>query len=58
MTSMPVYHISKKYIGKEVLLEPRVPDLGMIGEDNATPRICVSTSVLGCLYSLELINVA
>lgn len=48
---MKVYFVTQKYFGKEVELKPRIPISADKKEGN-TPRICVSTSILGALSSI------
>lgn len=46
------YHISKEYIGKEVILTPQVPkSAGLIEGD--IPRICVSSTIYKCLLAIQ-----
>lgn len=51
---MKLYFVTHKYFGKQMTLEPRVPkSLDEEGEDNKTPRICTSNSMLGCVFSIS-----
>ncbi len=52
---MKLYHVSEKYLGKEVMLSPRIPNNQMtklFGEDSITPRVCFCESVCECLTAL------
>ena len=52
---MKLYHVSEKYLGKEVMLSPRIPNNQMtklFGEDSVTPRICFCESIGRCLTAL------
>lgn len=46
------YHVSKKNLGNQVILEPRVPETGLMEEEGNIPHICVSTSIFHCLRSI------
>ncbi len=44
------YHLSMKYYGEKIKLIPRVPQVNIKSlEDGHIPRICVSTSIDGCI---------
>lgn len=45
------YHLSKKYIGKDVILLPKVPDSSTHLE-GTIPRICVCTNIILCLRAI------
>lgn len=50
------YFVSNKNFNQQILY-PRIPDNRLTRkgyEDNITPRICVSKSLLGCIHSSEL----
>ena len=52
---MKLYHVSEKYLGKEVMLSPRIPNNQMtklFGEDSITPRVCFCESVCECLTAI------
>jgi hypothetical protein len=52
---MKLYHVSEKYLGKEVMLSPRIPDNQMtklFGEDSITPRVCFCECVCECLTAI------
>lgn len=52
---MKLYHVSEKYLGKEVTLSPRIPNNQMtklFGEDSITPRVCFCESVCECLIAI------
>lgn len=55
MESIKLYHVSEKF-SSTLLLTPRIPDNFMTRngyEDNIIPRICLSTSINGCLAGLS-----
>ena len=52
---LKLFHVSERYLGHEVLFEPRVPKNQMtklFGEDSVTPRICFCESIGRCLTAL------
>lgn len=48
---MKLYHISLDW-NKDDYFEPRIPSFRMGGEDGTVPRICLSTTVEGCLTAI------
>ena len=48
---MKVYFVTQKDMGKNVILKPRVPESASDHEGHVS-RICVSSSILGCLSSI------
>lgn len=48
---IPLYHISLENHNGEIFY-PRIPE-GVWDEDEKTPRICVSTSLVGCIRALD-----
>lgn len=48
---MKLYHVSLDWT-KDNVFEPRIPTNRMDEEDSVTPRICLSTSVAGCLSAI------
>ena len=46
------YHLSTKYLGKNVTLSPRVPVYCNIKEEGDIPRICVADNIINCLYGV------
>jgi hypothetical protein len=46
------YHVSKKDLGESVVLEPRIPETGLVEEEGNIPHVCVSTTVFHCLRSI------
>lgn len=46
-------HCSSKYLGKEVVFNPRIPKDRMSYENDNVPRICMSTSIDGCLTAID-----
>ena len=51
--TIKLYHISVNRLGDEVFY-PRVPNERAQFEDDTIPRICVSTSVRGCIKGLGI----
>lgn len=51
-----LYHISEDYFGKTVTMKPRLASYmrGSFGEDIKTPRVSLSTSVMGALAALDI----
>lgn len=52
---LKLFHVSERYLGHEVLFEPRVPKNQMtklFGEDSVTPRICFCENIGRCLTAL------
>lgn len=47
------WHLSDKFLGREVILLPRVPRDRALGEDEHTPRVCVASRVEGALVALR-----
>ena len=50
--SKSFYHLSQIPL-KELTLSPRLPAYPMEGEEQKTARICVATSISGCLLSIN-----
>jgi hypothetical protein len=48
----PNYHLSKKDLGLDVILKPKVPESSVISKEGNIPRVCVSNSLLLCLRSI------
>lgn len=46
------YHISKKDLGVNVKFTPRVPDSALVSIEGNIPRVCVSSSLLGCIRGI------
>lgn len=46
------YHISKIFLGDNIILQPKVPESAVIEIEGDIPRICVSSHILKCLRSL------
>ncbi len=51
--TVKLYHLSVDRLGDEVFY-PRVPNDRLEFEDDTIPRICVSTSVRGCIKGLGM----
>lgn len=49
---MKVYHASKTKLNGDPLI-PRIPQNALCGEDKAIGRICFSSSINGCLSSID-----
>jgi len=49
---MKLYHVSYRYLGERVRLEPRLSIEARIGREPGPPRICVSDSIEGCLWAI------
>lgn len=55
MNTMRVYHLTHGNLGECVILKPNIPECAVKAfEDKTIPRICVATSIMGCLRGLEL----
>lgn len=52
MKTMYLYHISKKDLGDQILLTPRIPKHKDKYEDNITPRVCCCPTVPGCIHAI------
>lgn len=52
MEYIRVYHLSTTDLGHVPTLTPRVPECHLHGEDLETPRICCSTTVIGCIMAM------
>lgn len=46
-------HLSERDLGAEFIFTPRVPETRAIEEDDKTPRICVSDTILRCLAAID-----
>lgn len=47
------YHVTPTYLGKCVMLQPRVPENANTDREGDVPRICVSDTVFKCLRALK-----
>lgn len=47
------YHVTPIYIGKEPILQPRIPKNANTAIEGDIPRICVSDTVFKCLRALR-----
>lgn len=47
-----LYHVSFDLYNKSCMFHPRVPESAGDGEDKVTERICLSTSVEGCMKAI------
>lgn len=52
----PYYHLSRRYLGREVVLEPRIPSGAAVGEERATPRVSVGMDVEDCLLAITWVK--
>lgn len=50
------FHISTQFLGRSVVLEPRLPQAPAVGEEKLTPRISVAASVEQCLAGLTALK--
>lgn len=48
-----MYHISAYYLGKKIVLMPKVPSTVMADEDNETARVCFAPSIEQCLLGIR-----
>lgn len=59
---MKIFHVSKKYLGKIVVLEPKIPGNMTVEEMTnkyaKIPRICCSETIVGCLKGITKIKLA
>lgn len=46
---MIVFHLSHKFIGKECIFNPKIPENRVENENDSVKRICVSNSKEGCI---------
>lgn len=46
------YHLSKSFLGDNIILQPKVPESAVVEIEGDIPRICVSSHILKCLRSL------
>jgi hypothetical protein len=46
------YHISRKDLGQDIVLKPRVPSSSVISKEGNIPRVCVSSHPVYCLRSI------
>lgn len=47
-----MYHLSKKYLGDDVILTPKVPVNADLDSEGDIPRICFSTNVFYCVRGI------
>jgi hypothetical protein len=52
--TVKLYHISIDPHTEDEIFTPRIPDNFASGEDVTTPRVCVSTSIRGCMRAIEM----
>lgn len=52
MKTMYLYHISKKDLGDQILLTPRIPKHKDKYEDSTTPRVCCCPTIPGCIHAI------
>lgn len=50
---LKLYHISLIDLGNNITLIPKIPSNTMMIENSHTPRICVCTSITGCINGLN-----
>lgn len=51
-----MYHVSILYLGKRVILTPKIPETRGKDECSLTKRVCVSPTVKQCLFGINGIN--
>lgn len=49
---MILYHVCFAEFSEGDIFSPRVPDIRGAHEDNTTPRICLSSSISGCISAV------
>jgi hypothetical protein len=46
------YHLSKTFLGNEIILKPQVPSSAWVISEGDIPRVCFSTNVFYCVRSI------
>lgn len=46
------YHLSKKFLGAQLTLKPKIPESSVISEEGDIPRVCFSENPFLCVRSI------